>query len=189
MDHPFPTKAIHPPIYPGESNWREYYRSRNLNLPQQYHNGGIWPLIGGLHVAALVRRKWESEAVTLLGSLAEANKQGIEGKWEFNEWMHGVSGRPMGYGKQAWSAASYLYAEYAVRCGALPLFNDLVEAKPEASRLAEQNEIIIHPDYIFPPVIQYALCGSLYLGQVRQPPFMVKADVAIAPLGAVYFTD
>ena len=22
---------IHPPIYPGESNWREYYRSRNLN--------------------------------------------------------------------------------------------------------------------------------------------------------------
>ena len=145
MDNPYPTKAIHPPIYPGESNWREYYRSRNLNLPHQYHNGGIWPLIGGLHVASLVRRKWESEAVTLLGNLAEADRQGIEGEWEFNEWMHGESGRPMGYGKQAWSAASYLYAEHAVRCGTLPLFDDLLDAKPEALRLAEQNEIIIHP--------------------------------------------
>jgi hypothetical protein len=145
MDRPYPTKAIHPPVYPGESNWREYYRSRNLNLPHQYHNGGIWPLIGGLHVAALVRRKWENEAETLLTGLAEADRQGIEGEWEFNEWMHGESGRPMGYSQQAWSAASFLYAEHAVRSGNLPLFDDLLAAKPEALRLAEQNEIIVHP--------------------------------------------
>ncbi|PMP79585.1 MAG: glycogen debranching protein, partial [Roseiflexus castenholzii] len=55
MAEPYPTKAIHPPIYPGEANWREYYRSRTLNLPHQYHNGGIWPMIGGFHIAALVR--------------------------------------------------------------------------------------------------------------------------------------
>jgi hypothetical protein len=58
MAEPYPTKAIYPPIYPNEANWREYYRSRNLNLPHQYHNGGIWPMIGGLHVAALVRHGW-----------------------------------------------------------------------------------------------------------------------------------
>jgi hypothetical protein len=59
MAEPYPTKAIYPPIYPGENHWREYYRSRNLNLPHQYHNGGIWPMIGGFHVAALVRHGWQ----------------------------------------------------------------------------------------------------------------------------------
>jgi GH15 family glucan-1,4-alpha-glucosidase len=145
MDRPYPTKAIHPPIYPGESSWREYFRIRNLNLPHQYHNGGIWPMVGGLHVAALVRRNWSQEADVLLHSLAEANRQGIEAEWEFNEWLHGESGRPMGYSRQAWSAAAYLYAEHTVRTGALPLFDDLLAAKPDRLRLAEQNEIIIHP--------------------------------------------
>jgi glycogen debranching enzyme len=37
-------------------------------------------------------------------------KQGIEHDWEFNEWHHGVTGRPMGKAYQAWSAASYIQA-------------------------------------------------------------------------------
>ena len=89
MAEPYPTKAIYPPIFPGERNWRDYYRSRNLNLPHQYHNGGIWPMIGGFHVAALVRHGWQHQAEQMLVSLAEANRQGIADDWEFNEWMHG----------------------------------------------------------------------------------------------------
>jgi hypothetical protein len=145
MDRPYPTKAIHPPIYPGETNWREYYRSRNLNLPHQYHNGGIWPMIGGFHVASLVRRKWQAEAERLLISLAEAARQGIEHEWEFNEWLHGESGRPMGFAHQAWSAALYLYAEHAVQTGELPLFDDLLAAKPENLRLTEQDGLDVRP--------------------------------------------
>ena len=141
MAEPYPTKAIHPPIYPGESNWREYYRSRNLNLPHQYHNGGIWPMIGGFHVAALVRHGWTAEAERLLGSLAEANRQGTNQSWEFNEWMHGESGHPMGYAKQAWSAAMFLYAEHALRTGELPLFDPLLAAKPPSAVAAEVNEV------------------------------------------------
>ena len=72
IDEPYPTKAIHPPIYPGERDWREYYRSRNLNIPHQYHNGGIWPMIGGFHIAALVCHGWHAEAERLLNLLAEA---------------------------------------------------------------------------------------------------------------------
>lgn len=145
MAEPYPTKAIHPPIYPGESNWREYYRSRNLNLPHQYHNGGIWPMIGGLHVAALVRHKWQEEAERLLVSLAEANRQGTASAWEFNEWMHGQSGHAMGYAQQAWSAAMFLYANYAVNTGQLPLFDALLAAKPTPAVEAEVNDIIIRP--------------------------------------------
>ncbi|MCA0452574.1 MAG: glycogen debranching protein [Chloroflexi bacterium] len=141
---PYPSKAIYPPIHPGESDWRSYYRSRNLNLPHQYHNGGIWPMVGGFHVAALVRHQWHSEAERLLLSLANANQQGSRDDEGFNEWMHGVSGHPMGFELQGWSAAMYIYAENAVQNGQLPLFDDLLAAKPEAARLTEMNDFAIH---------------------------------------------
>jgi GH15 family glucan-1,4-alpha-glucosidase len=144
IDEPFPTKAIHPPIYPGERDWREYYRSRNLNIPHQYHNGGIWPMVGGFHVAALIYHNWHDEAMHKLISLAEANRQGTVHEWEFNEWIHGETGHPMGYAKQAWSAAMYLYADHAVHSGTLPLFDDLRRAKPAAAVAAENNEFFIH---------------------------------------------
>lgn len=141
---PYPSKAIYPPIHPGESDWRSYYRSRNLNLPHQYHNGGIWPMVGGFHVAALVRHKWHSEAERQLISLANANLQGSSQNEGFNEWMHGVTGHPMGFDLQGWSASMYLYAEHAVQTGHLPLFDDLLAAKPEAARLTEINDFVVH---------------------------------------------
>jgi len=145
MAEPYPTKAIYPPIFPGESDWREYYRSRNLNLPHQYHNGGIWPLIGGFHVAALVRHGWSAEAERLLISLAEANRQGVHHTWEFNEWLHGESGHPMGFAQQAWSAAMFVYGEHAVRSGNLPLFDALLAAKPASALAADVNEVSVRP--------------------------------------------
>lgn len=126
--HPSPTKAIYPPILPGDKDWREYYRSRNLNLPHQYHNGGIWPFVGGFHVAALVKCGRYDEAERHLQGLAAANALGVDGPWEFNEWLHGETGRPMGYAYQAWSAAMYIYAYEAVRTGHLPLFDELQPA-------------------------------------------------------------
>lgn len=144
MAEPYPTKAIHPPIYPGEANWREYYRSRTLNLPHQYHNGGIWPMIGGFHVAALVRHRWHSEAERMLNTLAESVKQGTNSSWDFSEWMHGDSGHPMGYTQQGWTAAMYLYAEAAVRTGRMPLFDELLAAKPASAVAAEVNDLIVH---------------------------------------------
>ena len=122
---PYPTKAIYPPIFPGNPEWRDYYRSRNLNLPYQYHNGGIWPFIGGFHIAALVKVGWLQEARSLLEDLAAANRLGVREEWEFNEWLHGESGHPMGYPYQAWSAGMYVYAYHAVRTGKTPPFDTL----------------------------------------------------------------
>ncbi len=122
---PFPSKAIHPPIFPGEANWREYYRSRNLNLPHQYHNGGIWPMIGGFHVAALVKMGWMSDATNLLNDLAVVCSTGVNAPWEFKEWMNGETGNPMGYALQGWSASMYLYAYEAVKTGRVAMFDDL----------------------------------------------------------------
>ena len=141
MDEPYPTKAIHPPIQPGDSNWREYYRSRTLNLPNQYHNGGIWPMVGGFHIAALVRYGWHSEARHLLSLLAEVNYKGLSGNWDFNEWVHGESGHPMGYSKQAWSASMFLYAYHAVHSGQLPLFDKLLKVKPSTAQGREIDKL------------------------------------------------
>lgn len=143
MAEPYPTKAIYPPIFPGETNWRDYYRSRNLNLPHQYHNGGIWTMIGGFHIAALVRQGWMEEAECMIDLLAQANKRGHEQEWEFNEWLHGETGRPMGYPKQAWSAAMFLYAEHAVRTRKLPLFDELLAAKTHHE--TDEGAIIYKP--------------------------------------------
>jgi glycogen debranching enzyme len=145
LAEPYPTRAIHPPIYPGESSWREYYRSRNLNVPHQYHNGGIWPMIGGFHVAALARHGWQGQAEQLLAALAQGNAQGLYEPWEFNEWLHGESGHPMGFAQQAWSAAMFLYADHAVHGGGLPLFDDLLAAKPAAAVAAEVHDSFSRP--------------------------------------------
>ena len=120
---PWPIKACWPPINPGEKDWREYYRQYNLNIPDQYHNGGAWPYLGGFYVGALVRAGRMNNASQVRDRLAVMNWQSRGGKeWEFNEWFHGISGRPMGHTFQTWSAGMFLYADAAVRSGRCPLF-------------------------------------------------------------------
>lgn len=124
LAEPYPVRALYPVVHPGERDWRDYYRVRNLNQPHHYHNGGAWPFIGGFYVAALVQAGRLEEARFHLGKLAEMNRQGRSGEWEFNEWFHGLSGRPMGYAGQSWSAALYLFAHDAVDTGRVSVLND-----------------------------------------------------------------
>jgi len=110
LDRPWPIKATWPPQKPGDSNWRHYFVLNKLNLPDQYHNGGAWPYLGGLYVAALIKVGKLNEAQQELIKLAQMCKKGKDTPWEFNEWFHGKSGKPMGMPSQAWSAGMYLYA-------------------------------------------------------------------------------
>lgn len=119
VNRPYPVRVLHPPILIGEQEWRDYYKVYNLNLPHQYHNGGIWPWVGGLYVAALVRAGRPAQAYDELIRLAKALRLGKE-EWECNEWLHGVTGKPMGIKYQAWSAGMFLYARHAVETGEAP---------------------------------------------------------------------
>lgn len=121
VNRPYPVQVLYPAIQPGESDWREYYKTYQLNLPHQYHNGGIWPWVGGLYVAALVKAGQREKAVEELALLAESVRRGRQ-EWEFNEWLQGQTGAPMGAKIQAWSAGMYLYAKHAVDTGELPVF-------------------------------------------------------------------
>jgi len=129
LDTPYPIRTIHPPIQPGDRDWREYYRTEHeLNLPDQYHNGGIWPWVGGLYVVALVRAGRHEKAKDALFQLALANRLGKKREWEFNEWLHGISGEPRGSADQAWSAGMYMYAYTCVKSGSEPVFGCFEDA-------------------------------------------------------------
>lgn len=113
VNHPFPVKAFWPVIYPGGDNWKDYMYSRNLNLPHQYHNGGIWTMLGGWYVLALLKAGKEQEAEKQIDKLVAALKLGKKEDWEFNEYHHGLTGKPMGATHQGWSAAMFLFANAA----------------------------------------------------------------------------
>jgi hypothetical protein len=104
----WPLRSLTPVIRPGDADWRGYYGS--LNAPHHYHNGGVWPFLGGFYVAALVKTGRAKAAATVLQDLAQLNQSG-----QFNEWHHGETGVPLGAQDQAWSAGMYLFAAECVR--------------------------------------------------------------------------
>lgn len=110
VSQPWPVANLYPVVQSGDPDWRPYYTVNLLNLPHHYHNGGIWPFIGGLWVRFIHRLGLHDIARNELLKLAQVNRLGKTRAWEFNEWVHGTTGRPMGKEYQAWSAAAYLRA-------------------------------------------------------------------------------
>jgi hypothetical protein len=110
INRPYPVSCLYPAVSSGADDWKDYFLVNFMNLPHHYHNGGIWPFIGGLWVRFLHRLGRQELAHRELEALAETCRQGLRGEWEFNEWLHGETGRPMGKCHQAWSAASYIQA-------------------------------------------------------------------------------
>lgn len=110
VNDPFPVANVYPVVSPGDPDWRPYYTVNLLNLPNHYHNGGIWPFVGGFWVKFVNKLGLKDIAMAELYKLALINKEGINEEWEFNEWAHGTTGKPMGKAYQAWSAAQYVSA-------------------------------------------------------------------------------
>jgi glycogen debranching enzyme len=104
----WPLRSLTPVIRPGDADWRDYYGS--LNVPHRYHNGGVWPFLGGFYIAALVKAARIDAAGVVCRRLAELNQAG-----QFNEWHHGETGEAMGVQDQAWSAGMYLFAWECMR--------------------------------------------------------------------------
>tara|TARA_R110002049_G_scaffold85844_4_gene218263 strand:- start:175 stop:2259 length:2085 start_codon:yes stop_codon:yes gene_type:complete len=110
VNDPFPVANVYPVVSPGDPDWRPYYTVNLLNLPNHYHNGGIWPFVGGFWVKYINKLGFKDVAISELHKLALINKEGISEAWEFTEWAHGTTGKPMGKAYQAWSAAQYISA-------------------------------------------------------------------------------
>jgi glycogen debranching enzyme len=106
------------PIRHKSSLWRPYMARHRQNQVWQYHNGGIWPMVGGFWVAALAGAGRARQAQQGLVGMARACEVG---GWVFTEWLHGRTLAPRGMPGQSWNAAAFLLAESAV-AGAADLF-------------------------------------------------------------------
>ena len=102
-----PVRVTCMPIRRTDSLWRAYMARHRQNFEHRYHNGGIWPFIGGFWVMTLALLGKRRLAARQLERLARVNA--ING-WEFNEWFHGKTGKPSGMAGQSWNAAMYLLA-------------------------------------------------------------------------------
>ena len=124
VNEPWPGANLYPVVQAGDPDWRAYYTVNLLNLPHHYHNGGIWPFIGGMWVRFIHRLGFHEVACRELVRLAKLNQLGRDQEWEFNEWAHGQTGRPMGKAYQAWSAACFIRACQEIEADPAHLDND-----------------------------------------------------------------
>ena len=109
---PYPVRVVAEPIGSDHILWREYMGRHRQNVAWQYHNGGIWPFVGGFWALALLHHGKRREALTVLDGMA-LTAQARD--WEFNEWFHGQSGEPMGMPGQSWNAAMLLLCYESLR--------------------------------------------------------------------------
>ena len=120
-----------PFIKPEDPDWHVRYSL--YNKPGEYHNGGIWPFVCGLYVAALVAVKRyklaEKKLVTLTSCIKTSNIKSVD--FGFNEWLKAQNGKPMGQDWQTWSAALYLYAVKCVEEKRTPFFDE-IRSSPNA---------------------------------------------------------
>ena len=114
-----------PFIKPEDPDWLPRYEI--FNKTGDYHNGGIWPFICGLYVAALVAAKRYKLAREKLMALTRIIKTSNTGNLDFgfNEWLKAQNGKPMGQDWQTWSAALYLYAAKCVEEKRTPFFDEI----------------------------------------------------------------
>jgi hypothetical protein len=107
----YPVRVVTHPIRRRSALWRPYMARHRQNEVWQYHNGGIWPMVGGFWVVALAACGRLRQARLELESLARACALR---NWAFTEWLHGTKATPRGMPGQSWNAAAFLMAERAV---------------------------------------------------------------------------
>ena len=117
--------CLMPYIQPGHADWHPGYEA--INRPGEYHNGGVWPFVCGVYVAAIVaagKQALAEEKLMALTRLVRLTHRS-HATYGFNEWCRAQDGKPMGWDWQTWSAAMYLYAAYSVKNRRTPFFEEL----------------------------------------------------------------
>ncbi len=114
VDDPYPVRVVTRPIKRNSALWRPYMARHRQNFVWQYHNGGIWPMVGGFWIAALAASGRTAQAQRELPKLARVCALR---NWAFTEWLHGKTFAPRGMPGQSWNAAAFLMAQHAVSAG------------------------------------------------------------------------
>jgi len=98
--------AFWPPIEKGDADWnllKNNCKYEFRNYPNEFHNGGSWPMVNGFYGLALLCKNKPEEAIDLLKQINNANAQK---NFAFYENFNSISAEPNGVPFCAWSAAA-----------------------------------------------------------------------------------
>lgn len=104
--------AFDPVIDDAHPDWpalRRYHLHGFRNRPNEYHNGGIWPIWLGWLALALARHGRYTDVDALRATLHSA--LGALGQYGFEEYLHGITGKPGGVEQMAYSATGLLFLQ------------------------------------------------------------------------------
>jgi hypothetical protein len=110
-DDPYPIRVTLHALTRSDELWRPYMARHRQNLEHQYHNGGLWPFVGGFWVQVLARLGLHAQAWRAFERLVAVNALD---DWRFTEWFHGRTLQPLGMAGQSWNAATLLLARRAL---------------------------------------------------------------------------
>ncbi len=112
--------AFHPVITTVDEAWDDLQMTFQYdfrNRPYEYHNGGLWPFIGGFHAAERAGRGDKDGATRLIRGVHRANALPYGPdypEWSFPEFVHGEKHTAGGTASQGWSAAGAVIGEHAI---------------------------------------------------------------------------
>jgi len=106
--------AFWPPLTSNHELWTRLKNNSLFefrNKPHDYHNGGLWPLIQGFFISALVYNEKISRAKKYLKEFSEFLEKD---KYFFHEYVNSKSYKPRGIKRIGFSAAGYIIAYLSV---------------------------------------------------------------------------
>ncbi len=106
--------AFWPPITSKDRLWYDLKNNSLFgfrNKPYFYHNGGLWPLIQGFFISALMHNKKKSQAKKYLKKFSEVLEKD---NYTFHEFYDSKKYRPGGIERLGFSAAGYIIAYLSV---------------------------------------------------------------------------
>lgn len=119
--------AFHPVIKPVDEDWSELRTSFSYtfkNQPNEYHNGGLWPMVTAFYVADLARRGDMDGARRYAAGIDQGNASPMAGEsWSFPEYLHGTRFTAGGARHLGWSAAASIIGHCALEGKSLLMSN------------------------------------------------------------------
>ncbi len=114
LSRPYPAKVLYPPYRTEGASFDSRFDAslpvQHQSAPYAYHNGGVWPFVGGFYVCALNKAGLDY-ADKEIENLARANNVYRAGEsLGFNEGIHSRTGAALGQFGQSWSAGMYVAA-------------------------------------------------------------------------------
>ena len=106
--------AFWPPIKPSDLDWNLLKNNCKYdfrNYPNEFHNGGSWPMVNGFYGLALIQKNKIDKSNQILNAINKANEIN---SYSFSENFNTETSNPNGVSFCAWSAAAAVFLHQSI---------------------------------------------------------------------------